>query len=492
MINQKMKVKKIFFIMLAIAGVGFFLFLYQIVKGLGVASVQNNVGWGIYIAHFSFWLAVAHGSMIVSTAIFLFGSRLENTVSRIAEICSVFGVAIAGLFPIIHMGKPFLFYWIMPYPNRRQLMVNFTSPLLWDVFAITGFLILAIILLYVKWIPHIADLRDQSKSKFYAFLALGWKDTDRQKAIRHQTSKFLSILGIPLAVLAHSVGAWVFGLSVIPGWHEPILAPYLVVGALVTGTAMIICLSVFARKFLGFAKHIHQDHLQKLGKILLVSSFIMGYIFIIKTYSTFIKGDKWDKFHLNFLIHGVYRPLFFSMIFFQFLLPLALFFRKVRENIFSLALISLGILMASWLDKYLIVVVPLTRDFLPYASGIYCPSFVEIGICMGGLAGFFVLFLLWMHIFPFQIKENKNVSQLKFFPSFSLITLIGIILGFAIAFALSLYHIWPLVVGGKPMLSYTSLAVLGIEAGILTAAILLFAMFLFQLFFICNLSLGKK
>ncbi|MDP6579836.1 MAG: polysulfide reductase NrfD, partial [Vicinamibacterales bacterium] len=273
----------LYFIGLALAmvafSVGVVAFLHQARTGMGVAGYEHPILWGIYITNFVFWVGIAHSGTLISAVLFLFRAKWRTAVARAAEAMTVFAVMTAGLFPIIHIGRPWFFYWLFPYPNQRELWVNFRSPLVWDVFAISTYLTVSAMFLYLGLMPDIAAARDKItdwRRHIYRVLSFGWLGTDRQW--RHHTALygFFAALATPLVVSVHSVVSWDFATSILPGWHSTIFAPYFVAGAIFSGLAMVITLLVPMRRILKLESYITVHHFENLSKLMLTTSLIVG------------------------------------------------------------------------------------------------------------------------------------------------------------------------------------------------------------------------
>ena len=269
----------------AVLAVAVYVFLRQVRVGLGVAGYEHPALWGIYITNFVFWIGITHSGTLISAVLFLLRARWRTGVARASEAMTVFAIMTGALFPIVHLGRPWFFYWLLPYPNERQLWVNFRSPIIWDLFAILTYLTVSIVFLYVGLLPDIATARDRIRDwrrGIYRVLALGWSGSDRQW--RHYLSLYglLAALAVPLAVSVHSIVSWDFAVTILPGWHSTIFAPYFVAGAIFSGVAMIITLLVPVRTLLGLEDHMQVRHFEQLGKLLLAMSLILSYAYAME------------------------------------------------------------------------------------------------------------------------------------------------------------------------------------------------------------------
>jgi molybdopterin-containing oxidoreductase family membrane subunit len=276
---------------LAILGWGIYAWLYQVRTGLGVAGISHPVGWGIYITNFVFWVGIAHSETLISAVLFLLRCRWRNAVYRSAEAMTVFAVMTAGLFPIIHLGRPWLFYWLMPYPQQGQLWINFRSPLIWDVFAISTYFMVSTVFFLTGLLPDLAAARDQAtgwRQRLYGLLACGWRGTDREWRHYGKAYLFLAGLATPLVVSVHSIVSWDFAMSLVPGWHSTLFAPYFVAGAIHSGLAMVLTLLIPLRRMFRLETYITMQHFDNIAKLLILTGLIMAYSYgtILRTVLT--------------------------------------------------------------------------------------------------------------------------------------------------------------------------------------------------------------
>ncbi len=400
-------------------GIGAVSWIYQIVTGMGVAGIRHPVGWGVYITNFVFWVGIAHSGTLISAVLFLLRAKFRNRFNRSAEAMTVFAVMTAGLFPLIHLGRVWKFFWLFPYPNQRHLWVNFKSPLIWDVFAVSTYLTISVIFFYVGLIPDLAIARrffkDKIRKFFYGILSLGFRGTEKEWNNYNQLYLFLAAFATPLVVSVHSVVSWDFAMSILPGWHTTIFAPYFVAGAIFSGTAMVITLSVPMRKFLGLESYITERHFDNIAKVLLFTSLIVTYSYIVETSLAFYGENIFEKTLFSYRALGDYKILFWIMIFCNSILPLSLFYKKLRRNIPYLFILSILVNIGMWLERFVIIVTSLSRDFEPYAWGTYKPSFVEFGITIGSFGLFFTLYLIFIKVLPFlsitEIKEESHENS---------------------------------------------------------------------------------
>ncbi len=385
---------------------------HQIRIGMGVAGINNPVGWGVYITDFVFWVGIAHSGTLISAILFLFRAKFRSRFNRSAEAMTVFAVLTAGLFPLIHLGRVWFAYWLFPYPNQRLLWVNFRSPLIWDVFAVSTYLTVSAIFFYVGMIPDLAIVRRFKKGfakRIYSVLSLGWTGTFKEWQHYNQLYKYLAALATPLVISVHSVVSWDFAMSVIPGWHTTIFAPYFVAGAIFSGCAMVITLVVPMRKMFKLEKIITVDDFDKLAQILLFTSLIVGYAYIVEYTIAFWSGNVFEESQFIYRVVGEYKWFYYLMFFCNVILPLTLFSNRLRRNISYLFIVSIFVNIGMWFERFNIIVMSLAHDFDPYAWGFYMPSLVEFGITLGSFGWFFTWFLIFAKTLPIiSITELKE------------------------------------------------------------------------------------
>jgi len=413
------KPKPVYWIALAVSALAFAgglsAWAYQIFTGMGVAGINHPVGWGVYITNFVFWVGIAHSGTLISAVLFLFRAQFRSAFNRIAEAMTVIAVLTAGLYPLIHLGRVWRFYYLLPYPNQRQLWVNFRSPLIWDVFAVSTYLTISLIFFYVGMIPDLAAARRHFtgiRHWVYKTLSLGWEGTTNQWRHYNRLYIFLAAFATPLVVSVHSVVSWDFAMSIVPGWHSTIFAPYFVAGAIFSGTAMVMTLTIPMRKILKLEKYITVNHYEKLAKVLLFTALIVSFSYIVEILLAAYSGNVFEATVFKYRMTGHYRFLFWLMMFCNVLLPLSLFIKKLRRNIKYLFILSLFVNVGMWLERFNIIVTSLAKEFNPYSWGTYTPSIVEVAITIGSFGMFFTFFLIFSKVLPVlsisEIKEQGN------------------------------------------------------------------------------------
>jgi molybdopterin-containing oxidoreductase family membrane subunit len=416
-----------YFASLAVLGGGVTAFLlvwlHQQRTGMGVAGISHPVGWGVYIGNFVFWVGIAHSGTLISAILHLMRSKWRDAVSRSAEAMTVFAVMTAGLFPLIHLGRVWVFYYIIPYPSQRQLWPNFTSPLVWDVCAVLTYLTVSTIFFYVGLLPDLAAARDHAvetlgethpRSRFYAFLSLGWCGAASQWRHYGRSYLYFAALATPLVVSVHSVVSWDFAMGILPGWHSTIFPPYFVAGAIHSGLAMVLTLMIPMRRILKLERLITPRHLDAVARTMLVTTLIIGYAYIIEPFIAWYGGGFEQQFSV-WRATGAMAWIYWLLIPLNVLLPLLFVFRRVRERLSMLFVISILINVGMWLERYLIVTASTSHDFLPHNWGPYAPTWVEMTITGGSFAFFFFWFLVFSKTLPVvpasELKELLAEQQ---------------------------------------------------------------------------------
>jgi molybdopterin-containing oxidoreductase family membrane subunit len=402
-------------VLAAIFGIGMLCWLYQIFVGIGVAGISHPVGWGTYIVTFVFWVGIAHSGTLISAILYLFRARWRMAIYRAAEAMTVFAVLTAGLFPLIHLGRVWKFYWLLPYPNSRQLWPNFFSPLVWDVFAVSTYLTVSTMFFYLGLIPDIAAARDRAEAgtwrkKFYSVLALGWCGSSLRWQHYRKAYLLFAAVATPLVVSVHSVVSWDFAMSIVPGWHTTIFAPYFVAGAIHSGLAMVITILVPLRIIFKVKHIITVRHLESMAKLIILTGLIVGYAYAIEFFIAAYSNVIWEKAIFLFRPFGTYWWAFWIMAICNVGVPLLFFFKRIRTSVPWLFVLTILINIGMWFERFVIIVTSLSHEFLPYAWGNYAPSWVELGILLGSFAWFFLLFTLFAkHLPAISMTEVKEI-----------------------------------------------------------------------------------
>ncbi len=408
-------------------GIGVISLAIQIDVGLGLSGISHPIGWGVYITNFVFWVGIGHAGTLISAVFFLTRAPWRAPVYRAAEAMTVFAVMTAGLFPLIHVGRIWYAYWLIPYPNQRLLWVNFKSPLVWDVFAVSTYLTISITFFIVGLIPDLASLRDSAaglRRKIYSMLSIGWNNSYQQWTHFTRGYLLLAAFATPLVFSVHSIVSWDFAMSLIPGWHTTIFAPYFVAGAIFSGLAMVLTIVIPMRVVFGWQKYITTHVLQSMARVILFTSIIVGYAYIVEFFIAWYSGVPFERAIFYFRPFGEPGSLdpvsdkgafgfpqiaFWLMIFCNVIVPLPLWRFRIRSNPIALFVISIFINIGMWFERFNIVVSSLQRDFNPTNWGSYHPTIIEFGITLGSFGFFFTLFILFMRAMPsLAIAEVKE------------------------------------------------------------------------------------
>ncbi|MDA7980839.1 MAG: polysulfide reductase NrfD [Pirellulales bacterium] len=391
---------------------------YQLVTGIGTWGLNKTVGWGFDITNFVFWVGIGHAGTLISAVLFLFRQKWRTAVNRSAEAMTLFAVMCAGVFPLIHMGRTWLAYWTLPYPNARgSLWVNFKSPLLWDVFAISTYLLVSAVFWYVGLIPDLATIRDRSTSKWQKrcarFLALGWNGSARAWHRYETVYMLLAGLATPLVFSVHTIVSMDFATSVIPGWHTTIFPPYFVAGAIFSGLAMVLTLAIIARKTMRLEDYITKTHIERMCKLMLSMGCIVGLAYATEFFMAFYSGNGYEQFVFLNRALGPFSRAYWIMVSCNVLVPQLLWIRAVRRNLVAVFAIAIAINVGMWFERFVIIVTSLHRDFLPTSWADYVPSLVEIATFIGSFGLFFTCFLIFCRIVPsIAIAEVKAAAGL--------------------------------------------------------------------------------
>jgi Ni/Fe-hydrogenase subunit HybB-like protein len=388
---------------------------YQIYKGMGVAGIMHPVGWGVYITNFVFWVGIAHSGTLISAVLFLFRAKFRSSFNRSAEAMTVIAVLCAGMYPLIHLGRVWYFYWLFPYPNQRMIWPNFKSPLEWDVFAVSTYLTVSVVFFYVGLIPDLAVVKKYARGAakwIYSAFSLGWRGTKEQW--RHYNTLYALLAGFatPLVISVHSVVSWDFAMSIVPGWHTTIFAPYFVAGAIFSGTGMVLTLVIPLRKIQRLERLITPDHFDRLAKVLLFTSLIVGYAYASEFILAYYSGNIYEYGIFQHRAIGHYKWFYWAMVTCNAIIPLPLFNKSLRRNLTYLFIISIFVNIGMWLERFVIIVTSLSHEYVPYSYGNYMPSWVEASISAGTFGFFFTMFLLFAKFLPVvAVTEKKEEAR---------------------------------------------------------------------------------
>ena len=390
---------------------------YLIANGIGVWGLNNSVGWAFDITNFVFWVGIGHAGTLISAVLLLFRQRWRTSINRSAEAMTIFAVMCAGLFPAIHMGRPWDAFFIFPYPNRRgPLWPNFRSPLVWDVFAISTYLTISLVFWYLGMIPDMATLRDRvtnrSRKLVFRLLSLGWNGSHRTWVRYEIVSLILAGLATPLVLSVHSIVSMDFATSVIPGWHATIFPPYFVAGAIYSGFGMVLTLLIITRQTIHLERYITMDHLDKMAKVTMLTGTIVSYAYATEFFSAWYSGNLYERYHFINRAAGPYAWCFYLMVLCNVLAPQLLWFKKIRLNVAALFAISTLVNIGMWFERFVIIVVSLHRTFLPSSWGMFYPTAIDVGVLVGAFGLFFSCFLLFIRFLPMiAMWEIKGVAR---------------------------------------------------------------------------------
>jgi len=393
------------------------LFLYAVtvlfVRGIGVWGVNVPVGWGFAIINFVWWVGIGHAGTLISAVLLLLRQEWRTSINRFAEAMTLFAVACAGIYPILHLGRPWLFYWLFPYPNTFGLWPQWRSPLVWDVFAISTYATISLVFWYVGLVPDLATLRDQATGRFPRFIfgifAMGWRNAASHWQ-RYQTAYFLlAALATPLVISVHSIVGMDFAASLIPGWHSTIFPPYFVAGAVFSGFAMVMTIAIPLRAVFGLQDLITMTHLNNMAKVILATGLMVAYGYFMEFFMAWYSGNQYEIFVTLNRFFGPYAWAFWVMIAANVLTPQLLWSRRVRHNVPLLFIISLIVNVGMWFERFIIVVTSLSRDFIPAAWDNYYPTFYDFATYIGTIGLFFALLFLFIRVLPvisiFEMRE---------------------------------------------------------------------------------------
>jgi molybdopterin-containing oxidoreductase family membrane subunit len=401
---------------LAVLGAGALTVGFMVVVGIGVIGLNNPVGWAVLITDFVFWVGIAHSGTLISAILYLFRARWRQSIYRAAEAMTVFAVMTAGLFPILHLGRPWVFYYLIPYPNQRQLWPNFRGPLLWDVFAVGTYFTVSATFFLLGMIPDIAAARDGTtvpwRRKLYTLMSFGWRGTHNEWKHFTRAYLYLAALATPLVLSVHSVVSWDFAVSIVPGWHSTIFAPYFVAGAIFSGLAMVITIVIPVRKIFHLEAYFTSRHFDAMAKLILLTSLVVSYAYLAEVFLTWYSQEAP---HLEGqYIYGTIRTGYWwaaaIMLTCNGVIPQLLWFRSVRTSIPALFVITIFINIGMWFERFVIIATSLAKEYEPWQWRTYMPTWVEMMITLASFAWFFMWFLLFLRILPaVSVAELKEV-----------------------------------------------------------------------------------
>jgi molybdopterin-containing oxidoreductase family membrane subunit len=405
-----------FFLLLQLLLIGV---TYLLFKGTGIWGLNIPIGWGFAIVNFVWWIGIGHAGTLISAILLLLNQSWRNAINRFAEAMTIFAVCCAGMFPIIHMGRSWIAYWLFPYPNTMAIWPQFRSPLSWDVFAVSTYFTISLVFWYVGMIPDFAALRDQAKKRWlqviYGSLCLGWRGSAFHWSRYEKASLLLAGLSTPLVLSVHSVISFDFAIAILPGWHTTIFPPYFVAGAVYDGFAMVLTLVIPVRKFYGLEGLITERHINNMAKVMLATGLIVAYGYAMEAFFSLAYGaPHFEKFMMQNRMFGPYGWAYWALVATNIAIPQLLWIYKIRTNLVYLWLISMVINIGMWLERFVIVITSLTRDFVPSSWGTYWPTIWDWIIYLGTIGLFMTLIFLFIRALPMiTMFELRMVAPKK-------------------------------------------------------------------------------
>ena len=399
----------------------FFTIAMLLFVGVGIWGINIPVGWGFDIINFVWWIGIGHAGTLISAILLLLKQQWRTSINRFAEAMTLFAVSCAGLYPILHMGRPWLAYWLFPYPNTMSIWPNFRSPLVWDVFAVSTYATVSALFWFVGLIPDLATLRDRSNSRIgriiYGMLAMGWRGSTKHWHRYETAYGLLAALSTPLVVSVHTIVSFDFAVGLIPGWHATIFPPYFVAGAIYAGFAMVITLAIPIRAVYGLQDFITMRHLQNMAKIMLATGLLVAYGYMMETFMAWYSGNQYEKFMIINRMTGPYKTMYWALILCNVITPQFLWLTKIRNSTKALFIISLIVSLGMWLERYVIIVVSLHRDFLPSSWGMYKGTGFDWSMFIGTIGLFLTLLFLFIRVLPmisiFEMRTLLPEAEVK-------------------------------------------------------------------------------
>jgi molybdopterin-containing oxidoreductase family membrane subunit len=387
--------------------------IYLIATGVGIWGVNVPVGWGFAIINFVWWIGIGHAGTLISAILLLLNQPWRTSINRFAEAMTLFAVACAALFPLLHIGRVWVFYWMIPYPSTMGVWPQFRSPLEWDVFAVSTYGLVSLMFWYVGLIPDLATLRDRSKSAVgryvYGFLAMGWRGSAIHWHRYHTAYYLLAGLATPLVVSVHTVVGLDFATSIIPGWHATVFPPYFVAGAIYSGFAMVLTLAIPLRAVYGLHDFITDRHLDNMAKVMLATALMVAYGYSMELFFSWYSANGYEEFMMRNRILGPYGPMYWALIACNVLTPQLLWSQRIRRNPITLFAVAIVANIGMWLERFVIVVTSLHRDYLPSSWGMYYPTGWDWALFIGTLGFFMALLFLFIRFLPmisiFEMRE---------------------------------------------------------------------------------------
>jgi Ni/Fe-hydrogenase subunit HybB-like protein len=410
-----------FGISFAITMLLFFSIAWLLVKGVGIWGINIPIGWGFAIVNFVWWVGIGHAGTLISAILLLLHQEWRTSINRFAEAMTLFAVACAGLFPLLHLGRPQYFYYLVPYPSTMGIWPQFRSPLIWDFFAVSTYATVSLLFWYIGLIPDLATLRDRTKRRVpqvvYGILAMGWRGSARHWRRYQDAYLLMAALATPLVVSVHSVVSFDFAVAIVPGWHSTVFPPYFVAGAIYSGFAMVLTIAIPLRAAYGLKDFITDRHLENMAKVMLASGLVVAYGYLTETFTAWYSGHLADWYVIENRVGGPYAFLYWLLLTCNIAVPQLLWSARVRRNAYALFALALIINLGMWLERFIIVVVSLHRDYLPSSWGMYTPTFWDWSTFIGTIGLFAALMFLFIRLLPvisiFEMREMVEHEEHK-------------------------------------------------------------------------------
>jgi Ni/Fe-hydrogenase subunit HybB-like protein len=389
---------------------------YILVVGVGVWGINVPIAWGFAIVNFVWWVGIGHAGTLISAILLLLHQEWRTSINRFAEAMTLFAVACAGLFPLLHMGRPWFAYWLLPYPNTMNVWPQFRSPLVWDAFAVSTYFTVSLLFWYVGLVPDMATLRDKARSRSaqiaYGVLAMGWRGSARHWRRHEVAYLILAGLATPLVVSVHTVVSFDFCVANLPGWHATIFPPYFVAGAIYSGFAMVVVLAIPLRYFYGLEDFITDQHLQNMAKVMLATCMIVTYGYAMEAFMAWYSANPYEEYVQQNRMTGPYAWSYWMLLACNVVIPQVLWSKRARGSVPLLFGVALVVLLGMWLERFVIVVTSLQRDFLPSSWGMYSPTFWDFATLVGSLGLFFCLLFLFLRVLPaISMSEMRELVE---------------------------------------------------------------------------------
>lgn len=383
------------------------------IRGIGIWGVNVPVGWGFAIVNFVWWVGIGHAGTLISAILLLFHQEWRTSINRFAEAMTLFAVACAGLFPLIHMGRPWYFYWMIPYPATTGMWPQFRSPLMWDAFAVGTYATVSLMFWYIGLIPDLATIRDRCRSRraqiCYGIFALGWRGSARHWKRYQDAYLLMAGLATPLVISVHTIVSFDFAMAIVPGWHSTVFPPYFVAGAIYSGFAMVLTIAIPLRVVFKLNDLITDQHLDNLAKVMLAAGMVVAYGYLMEHFGAWYSDETFDRFVIHNRQHGPYAASYYALMICNIAIPQLLWSTKIRQCVFALFIIALIVNLGMWLERFVIVVTSLHRDYLPSSWGMYYPTIWDWATLFGSMGLFVTLLLLFIRFLPvisiFELQE---------------------------------------------------------------------------------------